>query len=436
MDTQQGKQRLVTASQALELQHLQAMIRARDKERSHSEMSFKAEAEQLRDYSERLAQRNAQLEQNVKLVGERLRVLEDENSRLASLAQRADGHGLDTPHECTETIRQLRNQISSLLEEREVLLEKLVNERGKAATLEAKLDGATLVSKKREAMMLNDVAVQTGDILGGSLHQLQQTVETMFCERGQQQQAVTTLDTAKATATLAEAIETIRLHISVEQSSLQYHEEQCRLYTTNIGVLRDALQRNVQRQVMLLQEEQAKYSSMIAEVPSSRPVAYGAAATPNRKAHDTFNASNVKSQVDEPWTAQQGSNIIRSPAPTALGRSSQPSASKPHSSVFFMQQEAEMMNLRKRLQDLQSRHQQTTQSEGVGALKEDVASKPRPLGSPSFAQSLALRFVDERNPPSTPPASQGVGVVQQSSILQRMLANASKTNRGDFGSGY
>ncbi|CUF97005.1 Hypothetical protein, putative [Bodo saltans] len=267
-----SRPRLVAASQALELEHLQSLIRSRDIQSQRTEENLLALLRESRSENDRLIKENRELKQN----------LEDFHSEKNAHA-----------NSDKDTICFLRSRISSLEEEREVLLDKIV------------------VEKKNyfRARGQRDSYSQTTDL--GGIH--------------------------------ADSIDEIRCFLSLEQSLKSAAENEAAVRATNIATLQDQLQRRIETEVLRLQSEQEAYAHMLFEI------------------HPKRESLLDKSKVSSLQVAN----------------------SRP-----LHQQEDEMLNLRRRLNDLQGRHQRSE------------------LGEIQVA-----------------------GMLQHSSVLQRMLQSASKAGR-------
>jgi hypothetical protein len=259
-----SRQRLVAASQALELEHLQELIRNRELQSQRTEENLLVLLQESRDENDQLNNENTLLRQQL------------ETLRKNVVA--TDSHD--------NTINFLRSRVTSLEEERDILLDKIVAERNNSHRVRG----------------LRDSYCQTTDL--GS----------MQC---------------------GESVDEIRNSLMLEQSLKRAAEQVVSIHSTNVMTLQQQLQRRIETEVQRLQSEQEAYAHMLHEIhPHEVPVV--------------------------------------------------PTVAKPS----LRHQEDEMFNLRKRLNDLQVRHQHSEISEVKAA-----------------------------------------GVLRHSSVLQRMLQNASQPGR-------
>ena len=367
-----SRQRLVVASQALEIQHLQDLVRSRERDVSELARRAAADAEEYRKQIAVLSQKNTRLDNQVQLLADKLRQIEssressavDDLQSMKSLA--ASGQERDKAiAQLRDELRKSRNQASSLVEEREILLEKLVFERAGRADAEARLGSmrnseGSIASLNHSKQLRSDAAVQTAS--AGSI-----------------------LDSAIPRVSGKEAIDMLRDHIALEQELLTHHQDLCAQHGANVAELHERLKQCLQGEVRKLQEEQDKYSRMM--------TAYGSTKNNNVPA------------TPGPMTNQRSfqHTPARSPIPPSGGPAASPSTS------FFHLQEQEMLNLKRRLQELQSRHEEVSGGVGGGG------------GAPLHSVHTSFQHfgAEEAAAPARPAA------VQNSAILQRMLQAAS-----------
>lgn len=275
MDITDSRHRLVVASQALELDHLQALIRNRDSQAQRTEENLLKLIDESRKDNDRLLLENEELKKCLGVLNTNLRAIQAKGGDDA--AER-------------EAVRILRNKVSSLEEEREVLLDKIVAER---TCVRAPFQGCC------------DAYTQTSD-LGYVLDDPNQTVEG------------------------------IRSALELEQDLKDRCNQLAAVHASNVAILQEQLQRRVEHEVRRLQAEQDAYARLLGDLC-------------------------IRSDYQEPT---------------------------PQREPFMRQQEGEMLNLRKRLNELQVRHQ-----------TED--------------------HVEDRHV---------TGALKHSAILQRMLVNASRSS--------
>lgn len=305
-----SKHRLLSASQALELEHLQQLIRSKDREAQQAVEVTRQLLEESRRQIDSLTERNRQLSSQNNFLCERVQSLEQAQQTEDATARKVIEIGSvrdSLVAELRDEVRGQRNQISSLLEEREILLEKLVLERSKTAMLTMQVDAQDKVA----------------EVLGSTAHSASRPKSEAAVQTTDLGQLVLAVGDEDATSNdLRVSIETLKAHISTEESQRQYHEERAAVHSTNLALLHDRLQRQIQQQVQRLKAEQDSYQNMMSAFQSQRlGASLNATPAPNRKvpAADTLTASAV-------------------------------------SSPFFQRQENEMLTLRKRLQELQARH--------------------------------------------------------------------------------
>jgi hypothetical protein len=416
-----SRQRLVVASQALEIQHLQDLVRSRERDVSEVSRRAAADAEEYRKQITALTSKNTRLDNQVQLLADKLRQVEtsressavDDVQSMRSLAM--SGQERDKVlGQLRDELRKTRNQLSSLVEEREILLEKLVLERAARGHAEGKLSEAAKSGgslppggSRNLGVGTSEAAVQTGSagsILDSSLPKVPGSGKAM--------------------------IDLLREHIELEQELLTTCQNECAQHGANVAELHERLRQCLQGEVRKLQEEQDKYSRMM--------TAYGSAKN-NNTTSLSGGVGGVGNGVSSSFTPRTpGRSPIPPPPPTS---SATPAAattaavSSPGVSSFFHLQEQEMLNLKRRLQELQTRHAETSgsvfqpsQNPFAGFQQQQQQHSVVTTAMHSQQQSSVRLFAED----DSVRASSAVvrpAAVQNSAILQRMLNSASATSR-------
>jgi hypothetical protein len=394
----------VVASQSLEIQHLQEQLNRKDRE-SHAALSRVLE-EKANVESQLATQqaRSARLEAQVQLLGDRLREMEGAEGRVLANDSAALADASKSARQRDELIgnmrdelRSLRMQTTSLLQERDLLLERYDDER------------------RRREHVENAVAAPTGTAPPRGPRSTSSSTQTVDAR------SFATVDDVLMAFTMAEGcteseIESLKAAVQVEVQLEGYHRGVAAQHAANAAVIAEALQRKVETEVSRLAAEQARYRSMLGHGTSWVP-----AFTPVHAANMTANQRVINSPA-APSTAPDVSPLtVASVAPRQH--------LQPPAGSFVTQQQEELATLRARLADLQCRHDE------VRGVKYQVTTPPasayhlRRTPSPDVhaaqAYSAALATptpLDSRAPPSVLTRSAAARAADGgSTVLDRML---------------
>lgn len=351
-----GQERLVAASQALELQHLQTMIRGREKEMHDAVLKSNSELEKSRLYTKEVVDRNLMLESQIEQLSSQLRAMQH------SAGDRAKGSVSDVlqqhhnnssssasqlPDKQTQNeLREARAACARLMEEREVLLEKLVLERDKVAELERKCaHRARTVATGVQTDSSSSAAIAAASLRPDDYRTILQEEEMLPGK---------------------EAVEFLRRRIEVEQTRVSESQDACAFHSANIAALHDRLQMRIQGELTKLQTEQDQYARLMSNYQS---------ALLNSGA--TLNITHTP-----PPRAPAAATMMTMTTPTPRREQQQVAHQQ---QALFQRQENEMQNLRRRLQELQARQDDVVVAPGVGG-----SSLPSPIQHSSILQRMLM----------------------------------------------
>lgn len=384
-----SRTRLVVASQALEIQHLQDLVRSREQEIAETRARHADDRGRANETIQALELKNQRLESQVQLLASKLRELESDKEQqlgeemTAILSMTQTGRERDALiSQLRDELRSCRNQNSSLLQEREIVLEKLVAERNRSGALESQLRAA----QHPTSMQPNagDGARSSGS--GSSVSRGVQTADT-------------TLQSSEALAEGGErGVEALRAHIELEQGLLEHHQSCCAAHAANIAELHERLQRRLQQEVRKLQDEQEKYTKLMSSYGTLRVNNSVQSPSPSTPLH--------AQQHHQQRHLQSGAATGGSAGGFAAGTAA---VQRSPASPFFQQQEEEMANLRRRLLDLQARH-----DGGAGTTSGTLTPIAHASGAPSVASRVSV----------------GATKSASSSVLDRMLMHATAPTPG------
>ena len=403
-----SRQRLVVASQALEIQHLQDSLRQRERELSEKDAWYAKRMDEQARHATTLRERNEVLERDVLLLSDRLRGLEAEDS----LANEDAGHIQAVSASSREKdalikqlrrdVAQLRLELRTLTDEKSVLMNKVVAERGKNTMLQNQfedVDSENVALRERckaleRAKHSLMVKLQTVE-LGGDNNAIDGVQYAPFREELRLPVSAGTqtthevlipavLDGAAPTKSGTSArvhVEGLRYLMDVEEGRVAFHQQSIAAHESNIKKLQAVIREKVESEMHRLRMEQTGLESLLETVGGGHAV---------RTSPAVMYEGSPRQSGSRPNEGLNQSGVVGTPYSTQLAS---------ESSRYMERQDHEMAGLRDRLKQLQTQH-------------ETVSGTTQQSRSP------------RRGVTGTLPT----GAVNGSSILQRMLGNASRSD--------
>ena len=457
-----GRQRLVVASQALEIQHLQDTLRSRERELSERDAWHAKQADEQAKHISSLQHKNEALDRDVLLLSNKLRGMESEEEVHASEEVQYMNHAAHSSREKDALIKQLRKDVGqlrlelrTLADEKSVLLNKVITERNKVSSLESQLEeieGDNLVIRDRCRGLeraKHDLLVKLHDAehsgSSGDDSATERSESTMprshrrsyapfrdeelrlpvSCGTQTTHEVLipSVFDGAPPTRGNGPAkmqVEGLRYLVEIEQGRVAFHKDALDVHQQNVKRLHSVIKDRIEGEMHRLRVEQSSLESLLESVGGSgveSPLAINDFEPSNLRSPSAPGRGGAPPGGPDSYAAQMArtpngaTGLNRSRVTPVRGQSTGTSYSAQlaaDSSEYLVRQDHEMAGLRDRLKHLQSQH--------------DAAANPSRTQSRSTGGSYST--------PQTPPSGGGGGSAGagSSSVLQRMLGKASTSD--------
>ncbi len=268
--------RQLVATQAVEIERLHRLCKEKDKETHEVTRRYLEEVRKVEVAEERLKEREVELSKQLKALQIRLRDVEnkkeaelhEEVQSMLTISQAAKERD-HIIHELRDELRELRRSNGNMVQERELLLSKLVDERERSAILDIRIRE---ISETVDLRRLRDDADDAASATGMAQHfsVLPKRLEIAFRQKyhsTKHTQGTQTEELGAISIVPVESdactVDALRRIMSSEQDALLYHQKQCSIHAGNAEVLHKRIQQRIHYEMKRLQDEQDNYGKLL-----------------------------------------------------------------------------------------------------------------------------------------------------------------------------